>query len=170
METEGSADFKVGETTFKLTPTLVTIAKEPTKVGCTCLHSARQAMLADLVDKGLQLPTRLELHARAGPRLCLLHVCKVLARGTLHLLCALLFLRPLFYWLVSVPSCHCPPASLQVTGRNFVPGVIEPSFGIGRIMYSMFEHTYYAREVGSLLDVYFAVPWFCTESAQLFLL
>lgn len=36
-----------------------------------------------------------------------------------------------------------------MSGRSFVPGVIEPSFGIGRIMYSMFEHTYYAREVCS---------------------
>lgn len=35
----------------------------------------------------------------------------------------------------------------QVTGRNFIPGVIEPSFGIGRIMYCMFEHAYYTREV-----------------------
>lgn len=34
------------------------------------------------------------------------------------------------------------------SGRNFTPGVIEPSFGIGRIMYAMFEHAYYAREGG----------------------
>jgi glycyl-tRNA synthetase len=37
---------------------------------------------------------------------------------------------------------------VKVSGRNFVPGVIEPSFGIGRIMYAMFEHCYYCREVG----------------------
>ena len=29
--------------------------------------------------------------------------------------------------------------------RNFTPSVIEPSFGIGRILYCMFEHTFYAR-------------------------
>lgn len=29
--------------------------------------------------------------------------------------------------------------------RMFTPGVIEPSFGVDRILFSMFEHTYYAR-------------------------
>ncbi len=33
-----------------------------------------------------------------------------------------------------------------MAGRNFTPGVIEPSFGIGRIIYCMFEHNFYARE------------------------
>ena len=37
------------------------------------------------------------------------------------------------------PTCGC------LTCRNFTPSVIEPSFGIGRILYCMFEHTYYAR-------------------------
>ena len=31
-------------------------------------------------------------------------------------------------------------------GRNFTPSVIEPSFGIGRIMYCMFEHNFYTRK------------------------
>lgn len=30
-------------------------------------------------------------------------------------------------------------------GRNFTPSVIEPSFGIGRILYCIFEHTFYTR-------------------------
>ena len=30
--------------------------------------------------------------------------------------------------------------------RRFTPSVIEPSFGIGRILYCMFEHAYYMRE------------------------
>jgi glycyl-tRNA synthetase len=30
--------------------------------------------------------------------------------------------------------------------REFTPNVIEPSFGIGRILYSLLEHTYWARE------------------------
>merc|ERR1712078_98116 len=34
----------------------------------------------------------------------------------------------------------------KISGRNFTPSVIEPSFGIGRIMYCMFEHTFYTRE------------------------
>ena len=29
--------------------------------------------------------------------------------------------------------------------REFVPNVIEPSFGIGRILYSLLEHSYWAR-------------------------
>jgi hypothetical protein len=37
--------------------------------------------------------------------------------------------------------------TLQVHGRNFTPGVIEPSFGIGRIIYCVFEHNFYNREV-----------------------
>lgn len=30
--------------------------------------------------------------------------------------------------------------------REFVPNVIEPSFGIGRILYSLLEHSYWARK------------------------
>lgn len=33
-----------------------------------------------------------------------------------------------------------------VTFREFVPNVIEPSFGIGRILYSLMEHCYWTRE------------------------
>lgn len=34
----------------------------------------------------------------------------------------------------------------NVTFREFVPNVIEPSFGIGRILYSLMEHCYWTRE------------------------
>ena len=34
----------------------------------------------------------------------------------------------------------------MVSGRAFTPGVIEPSFGLGRIMYCLFEHSFYWRE------------------------
>ncbi|KAI7843806.1 hypothetical protein COHA_002704 [Chlorella ohadii] len=34
----------------------------------------------------------------------------------------------------------------KLSGRNFTPGVIEPSFGIGRILYCLFEHAFYTRE------------------------
>lgn len=34
----------------------------------------------------------------------------------------------------------------RLAGRSFVPSVIEPSFGIGRILYCVFEHAYYTRE------------------------
>ena len=30
--------------------------------------------------------------------------------------------------------------------EEVVPNVIEPSFGIGRIMYSILEHTFHIRE------------------------
>ena len=31
------------------------------------------------------------------------------------------------------------------SGRNFTPGVIEPSFGIGRIIYCLLEHSFATR-------------------------
>jgi glycyl-tRNA synthetase len=34
----------------------------------------------------------------------------------------------------------------MLSGRNYTPSVIEPSFGIGRVLYCVFEHTFYARE------------------------
>ena len=37
-------------------------------------------------------------------------------------------------------------AERKVTGRTYVPGVIEPSFGIGRIMYALLEHAYTTRD------------------------
>eukprot|EP00697_Spironema_sp_BW2_P009709 gnl/Spiro4/24692_TR12256_c0_g1_i1.p1 gnl/Spiro4/24692_TR12256_c0_g1~~gnl/Spiro4/24692_TR12256_c0_g1_i1.p1 ORF type:complete len:645 (+),score=172.34 gnl/Spiro4/24692_TR12256_c0_g1_i1:74-2008(+) len=33
-----------------------------------------------------------------------------------------------------------------ISGRRYHPCVIEPSFGIGRIMYCLFEHSFYSRE------------------------
>lgn len=33
----------------------------------------------------------------------------------------------------------------EVMGRSITPGVIEPSFGIGRIIYSILEHSFYVR-------------------------
>ena len=30
--------------------------------------------------------------------------------------------------------------------REYTPNVIEPSFGIGRILYAVLEHSYWARE------------------------
>lgn len=35
--------------------------------------------------------------------------------------------------------------NLRLSGREFVPNVIEPSFGIGRILYSLLEHSYWSR-------------------------
>jgi glycyl-tRNA synthetase len=47
--------------------------------------------------------------------------------------------RPL-YFTAKADSPHTH------TVREFVPNVIEPSFGIGRILYSLLEHSYWARE------------------------
>ena len=34
----------------------------------------------------------------------------------------------------------------KISSREFTPNVIEPSFGIGRILYSLLEHSYWARK------------------------
>lgn len=36
--------------------------------------------------------------------------------------------------------------TVSVHGRHFTPSVIEPSFGIGRLLYAMFEHCFHWRE------------------------
>lgn len=37
--------------------------------------------------------------------------------------------------------------------REFTPNVIEPSFGIGRILYSILEHAFWSREADSARNV-----------------
>jgi len=34
----------------------------------------------------------------------------------------------------------------KVSGQTYIPHVIEPSFGLGRIIYALLEHNYYVRE------------------------
>lgn len=34
----------------------------------------------------------------------------------------------------------------KLSGENFYPSVIEPSFGIGRLLYCLWEHVYYVRD------------------------
>ncbi|KAL1430058.1 hypothetical protein MTO96_015538 [Rhipicephalus appendiculatus] len=46
---------------------------------------------------------------------------------------------------------------VQVKLDELVPGVIEPSFGIGRIMYAVFEHSFRVRE-GDEQRTYFSLP------------
>lgn len=36
--------------------------------------------------------------------------------------------------------------SLSLAVEEVVPNVIEPSFGLGRIMYTVLEHTFHVRE------------------------
>lgn len=54
---------------------------------------------------------------------------------------------------VSAPA-HTPPPPAVV---DVTPSVIEPSFGIGRIMYSIFEHSFRVRE-GDEQRVWLALP------------
>jgi len=46
----------------------------------------------------------------------------------------------------------------KINGRNFVPHVIEPSYGIGRIVYAILEHAYYVREGDEQRGVLAVVP------------
>lgn len=50
---------------------------------------------------------------------------------------------------VTAPMVEIKRQQKRLAGRNFIPSVIEPSFGIGRILYCVFEHSYYTREVGA---------------------
>lgn len=54
----------------------------------------------------------------------------------------------------------------RMAGRNFTPAVIEPSFGIGRILYCIFEHCYYTRDGDERRTVFrftpLAAPTKCT--------
>lgn len=46
------------------------------------------------------------------------------------------------------------------TMREFIPNVIEPSFGIGRILYSLMEHAYWTREgdTARSVSLYLSLP------------
>ena len=52
---------------------------------------------------------------------------------------------------VTAPMVEIKRQRKRLAGRAFVPSVIEPSFGIGRILYCIFEHSFYTREVRGLL-------------------
>lgn len=53
------------------------------------------------------------------------------------------------------PSAAVDPAMLSfkrvtqtIHGRNYYPSVVEPSFGIGRLLYCLWEHAYFVRSAG----------------------
>jgi len=46
----------------------------------------------------------------------------------------------------------------KVNGEAVVPSVIEPSFGIGRIIYCLYEHSFYIREGGDEARAVLAFP------------
>uniref|UniRef100_A0A671QD68 Glycyl-tRNA synthetase 1 n=1 Tax=Sinocyclocheilus anshuiensis TaxID=1608454 RepID=A0A671QD68_9TELE len=85
---------------------------------------------------------------------------------------------PMLFCSFSGFLCHCSEFTIETEGKTFkltkdmvnvkrfqktlhveevVPNVIEPSFGIGRIMYSIFEHTFRIRE-GDEQRTYFSFP------------
>jgi glycyl-tRNA synthetase len=43
-------------------------------------------------------------------------------------------------------SYHYCAATQSQVAREFVPNVIEPSFGLGRILYMLLEHSFWTRE------------------------
>ena len=47
---------------------------------------------------------------------------------------------------VSAEQVTVESVTQKVSGRSIVPSVIEPSFGVGRIIYCAFEHSFYVRE------------------------
>jgi len=47
---------------------------------------------------------------------------------------------------VTAEQISVEPFTQKVSGRSIVPSVIEPSFGVGRIIYCAFEHSFYVRE------------------------
>jgi len=57
-------------------------------------------------------------------------------------------------------STNCPPThtSPPLPRSNFTPAVIEPSFGIGRILYCVFEHCFYSREGDEQRSVFRFTP------------
>lgn len=55
----------------------------------------------------------------------------------------------------SPPFPHTGTLALR---RNFTPAVIEPSFGIGRILYCVFEHCFYTREGDEARSVFRFTP------------
>eukprot|EP00884_Botryococcus_braunii_P021137 jgi/Botrbrau1/7707/Bobra.0159s0142.1 len=56
----------------------------------------------------------------------------------------------------------------KVSGRKFIPSVIEPSFGIGRIIYCMFEHCYYLRDGDEKRTVFRFTPVVAPVKATVF--
>lgn len=72
--------------------------------------------------------------------------------------------KPATWSLPIFPEIHLTPdivtieaVEKRVTGRRFVPHVIEPSFGVGRILYSLLENTYAVRANDSE-RTYFRLP------------
>ena len=54
----------------------------------------------------------------------------------------------MYIYMNAVPAAlaiSSPVEQEKQSTTTFTPGVVEPSFGIDRILFSVLEHTYYAR-------------------------
>lgn len=51
-----------------------------------------------------------------------------------------------FRWELDCSNAHALLLFFLLAVEEVVPNVIEPSFGIGRIMYTIFEHTFHIRD------------------------
>lgn len=56
----------------------------------------------------------------------------------------------------------------KVSGRNYTPAVIEPSFGIGRLLYCIFEHCYFTRDGDERRAVFSFTPLVAPIKATVF--
>jgi len=46
---------------------------------------------------------------------------------------------------ISKPMVEITASSKKISSEKYTPSVIEPSFGLGRILYHILEHSYYVR-------------------------
>ncbi|KAJ1341815.1 glycine-tRNA ligase [Batrachochytrium salamandrivorans] len=49
-------------------------------------------------------------------------------------------------YVVTADMLSITRKTIKINVREYTPSVIEPSFGIGRILYALLEHSYYVRE------------------------
>jgi glycyl-tRNA synthetase len=61
---------------------------------------------------------------------------------------------------IDIPPAIATPVSVTETihVKEYVPAVIEPSFGIGRILYSLLEHSFYIRDGNDEQRAVLALP------------
>ncbi|KAK9823739.1 hypothetical protein WJX72_005053 [[Myrmecia] bisecta] len=71
-------------------------------------------------------------------------------------------------WPITPAMVKIDKVEKKVSSRTFIPSVIEPSFGIGRILYCMFEHCYYARDNDDKRAVFSFTPVVAPVKATVF--
>mmetsp|Transcript_6700 Transcript_6700/g.18764 ORF Transcript_6700/g.18764 Transcript_6700/m.18764 type:complete len:690 (+) Transcript_6700:167-2236(+) len=69
---------------------------------------------------------------------------------------------------ISAAHVSIAKVTKKQSGRSFTPSVIEPSFGLGRIIYCMFEHNFYTREGDENRGVFSFKPLIAPTKATVF--